>query len=243
MKYLVIIIIFLSLVACNKTSAPDCIKTKGNVIESTRELDNFNRVILRDMIDLKVIQDQSNFLKIRAGENIIPKIVTKVENNELLIEDNNRCNFIRDLEERITIELHTSGFRDLEVYGSGDISFKNPMIVPVFNMDAFETNAKHDINVQTDSCKIKYHIGGNDLILEGTSNYLFLFNLGNNWMRAEGLTSSLTHISSDSSGDVFVNVQNTLLYEIHQTGNIYYQGIPDTIITLEHSGSGNIISL
>lgn len=243
MKYTLSILIFLSLVACNKESAPDCFKTKGEALEVNRELEGFNRVILKDMIDLHIVQDQSNFVIIKAGKNIIPKITTEVDNGDLLIEDNNRCNFIRDLGERIVIELHTTGFRNLEVYGSGNISFDNTLTVPVFNMDAFKTNAKHSINVDTDSCKIKYHIGGNDLTLEGTSNYLFLYNLGNSWMRTEGLSSTLTHVSNDSSGDVFVKAPNTLMYELHQTGDIFYQGIPDTIITLNHSGSGNIISL
>ncbi len=240
MKFRLYIIVILTVLACNKPEAPDCLKTTGKTDSLSIDLNSFETLNFDDFIHLQIIPDSINYAVVVGGKNIIDKILVDQNGDLISISDENKCKFIRDLSNRPMVKLHTTGFSKLDIYGSGDITFMDTMTVPTFKMDAYKSNTEHKLLINSDSCFVRYHIGGNTLHLEGQSHFTYFFSLGNHWMHADKMISTNIHVANDSSGDCFVNCSGILIYELRDTGDIWYTGDPDSIIIGSSEGTGEV---
>ena len=111
--------------ACNKQDAPDCFKSAGftNEIGQLRlEHAVFNSVEVRQNIRLHLVQDTINYLLVRAGRNLLPKISTEVQGQNLIIKNDNRCNWVRSYDNVPEVEVHFKELRYLRCFGFGDVT-------------------------------------------------------------------------------------------------------------------------
>ena len=82
--------------SCNDKDANDCFQKAGNLIKEEFILADFEKIIVYNGIELYIEQSDDEKIIVETGENLMPDIVLKVENNQLEIIDNNTCNFVRD---------------------------------------------------------------------------------------------------------------------------------------------------
>ena len=61
--------------------------TNGNMIIETRQLSDFNTIHINDNIDINMIKSDSSFIEIRAGENLMPNIISEVVDDILIIKN------------------------------------------------------------------------------------------------------------------------------------------------------------
>ncbi len=93
-------------ISCDKEEAWDCIKSTGEITTETRILENFNKIVLYDNINLWMIQDSTAYIEITAGKNLIPKISIEIENGILIIKNENKYNWLRSYKYSIDVYLH-----------------------------------------------------------------------------------------------------------------------------------------
>ena len=63
--------------------------TNGNMIIETRQLSDFNTIHINDNININMIKSDSSFIEIRAGENLMPNIISEVVDDILIIKNEN----------------------------------------------------------------------------------------------------------------------------------------------------------
>ena len=60
--------------------------TNGNMTIETRQLSDFNAIHINDNININMIKSDSSFIEIRAGENLMPNIISEVVDDILIIK-------------------------------------------------------------------------------------------------------------------------------------------------------------
>ena len=59
------------------------ISGSGNIVTQTKNLNQFDGVRASGSIDIEVMNDQTQLVKVEADDNIMPYIITKVEDGML----------------------------------------------------------------------------------------------------------------------------------------------------------------
>lgn len=103
--------------SCNKEKDFDCFKSTGNIVKVFRTTPSFSKILLQGNIHLVFIPDTIQKIEIEAGENLIPKITTTVENDSLILDNRNYCNWVRSFENEVTIYIY--GNPGLKLYHKG----------------------------------------------------------------------------------------------------------------------------
>ena len=96
MKKIVYITSFILLFACNSEDAGDCFQTSGNLIQQEVTIEAFEKILVNRDIKLVVKQDVNYKVVIETGKNLMNDVKVKVINDQLILTDDNTCNYVRD---------------------------------------------------------------------------------------------------------------------------------------------------
>lgn len=144
MRLLSFLSTILVLTSCQK-EVGNCFKSTGPIVEEMRTLGPFTDLEVNDNINLTWHQSDSNYIRIKAGKNLISQITSKNEGKTLVLKNQNTCNWTRSYGDQVAIDLFAPtpfvmrhwGFGKLisndslmsspllvQHYGAGDISLK-----------------------------------------------------------------------------------------------------------------------
>lgn len=208
-------------------------KGSGNVITETRDVSDFDRVILTGMGDLTVTQGDSERLEIEAEDNVIPHITTKVSGGILeigfdrktiipteAVKFNLTMRNVRGLETKGVSNIQSSGITtdqlNIVISGTGNINLRNlnagKLTVTVSGAGNFNAEGKADEQKIT---------------MSGAGNY-----------NGEDLESKVSEISISGLGRATLWVTDQFDATISGTGGIDYYGSPQ--VSQKISGLGSI---
>jgi hypothetical protein len=233
---------FFVFVCCTKDNAVDCFKSNGSDKTETRYLDRFDSVKVNDKFDVTISSGSEYKVEVIAGKHIIKNIFTKVKNGELIIENNNRCNFVRGYKRKMQVHITTPYLKRIFHNGVGPVTFEN------FTQDTVNVKAENSgdtyLNGTFDVINTSSH-GNGDMYLSGWTRNLNVYSKGTNYTHAENLTvRDYIFISTSSLGDTYLNANGLGLldYYVWSDGNIYYTGKPASIRELsDGSAKGQVI--
>ncbi|MCB9361060.1 MAG: DUF2807 domain-containing protein [Flavobacteriales bacterium] len=238
-QFLIAIIFICLLYSCDKDSA--CLKGAGNVVTEDRTpTESFDKIFLNHNINLQITQDSNVSITAVGGENLLSRIITKVEDGTLKISSENKCSFLRDYDNLITIYLRVPNIKNIEYIGFGDVTSNGILNFPELTIDSREGTGDVDLTLNSTNLYLKQHTGPADFKIHGVSKFLYVYTNGNGWMYCQDMLADKVHVSSNGTGDVFVNPVNELRVELRAIGNVNYYGNPVLNVT-EHTGSGDII--
>jgi hypothetical protein len=230
MKYLIQILEVLFCVtlvlvfeSCEKENMFDCFKSTGNIKVEKRMLPSFTEVEVQNNINVIFIQDSLTFAEASAGENLLPLIVTEVEEGRLLIENHNTCNWVRDFSVPIDVYVHLPQLIKLKTYGSGKISSLGTLRCNIIEADNRGTG---DIELAVDAVEVYSKHGIGDNTFTGNANYLYVYNTSFGYSFCSGLKVNRATVINLASGNSFVDACDNLDAEIKGSGNIFYTGSP-----------------
>jgi len=130
MRQVILLLFCLSFTTCQKGHRLDCVKTAGKVVTETFSLENFTKINVADKIDLELVYTplESPSLEITYNENLIHGIKRDVKDGELILRDDNTCNWVRsfDLQPRLRL-FYNDSLRDLLINGSAKVYNKDTM--------------------------------------------------------------------------------------------------------------------
>ncbi|HTA82754.1 MAG TPA: DUF2807 domain-containing protein [Bacteroidia bacterium] len=240
-KYLNILLILLSMVtlSCNKTPVCDCFDATGNPTEETRVVPYFEQVHVEDDVNLVISIGSSEQVIIQGGSNLVHNISANVSNNVLTLKNNNICNWLRSYRKSIiTVYITMPRVTYLENEGSGNITSSDTIAMDTLQV---QTISSGDINLMVHTNTILGHMfGPGDVTLNGIStNLLCTANGGTGFLYASSLKTSYTFISTTTTGDCYVNASSLLIALINLRGNVYYSGTPTIESTIK--GAGQLI--
>jgi hypothetical protein len=228
---------------CDKPDAPDCFTRAGEEISETRQLEEFTRIELHDLIELTIVEDSTaTFAVVTGNENLLDKVVTEVNGNVLTIDNENTCRFVRSFKNKLSIELHTSGLNALINYGQGDVSSVNKLKTDVFFYEQNHGVGDVNLSLDADSVSIICHTGIGNVTLSGTARTGGFFNGGYGEIDAADLETEQAFVNNSSVNDVKVKFSDYLFAFINLSGNIYYSGPPQQI-DFTSEGDGELIPI
>jgi len=228
---------------CKKPGSFDCLKSNGPETTQTRDPGFFNRIEVKDKIDVIVVKGSEFKTEVSAGKHIIDKIYTGIENRVLKIENRNKCNVVRGYKKNVTVKITLPHLFELTHNSVSDVHFdgdfnQDSIIIKVLSSGNVYLNGSFDV-INTESN------GNGDLYLSGSTKYLSSYTRGTNYIHAENLIiSEYADVASVCIGDVYLNgsALKKLKYYIGKSGNIYYSGnIREISGVTESDATGQII--
>ncbi|WP_339752395.1 head GIN domain-containing protein [uncultured Winogradskyella sp.] len=245
MKKLIYIFVLL-LVACNREDGIDCFQTSGNIIQEMVEVSNFERILVNRDVELIIKESPDYKVTIESGENLINDVIVEVIGNQLILTDNNSCNYVREygitkiyVEAPNLIEIRTSS--QYEISSDGILNYNTIVLYSEdfnggseFTVGDFRlTVASENISIVSNNISFFY--------LEGSVTNLFVgFYSGSGRFEGENLIAQYVDVYHRGSNDMVVNPIQSLTGELRGTGNLISVNEPP-IVNVERIYIGQLI--
>jgi len=235
-----IILLFFS--ACKKEEDRTCFKFIGNEDVLELVLEDFDKLILGKNLKYVFIQDVENKLILKGGENLLNHIQFDISDGEMTIEDENKCNFLRNQDKKVIVEIHYENISEILFLGTEKVEFQNQMIANNLLINLRDGAGEFNLNIKANQLNVIVSSGWGNFNINGEVNFLKLDIRSNGFGSAYGLdVRDSVHVLSNSSelfkfnaGGCFVRSQ------MYESGDVWYIGQPNSITHVSF-GSGQLI--
>jgi hypothetical protein len=242
MKYFFGFLFTVFAVACSKDNRFACFTSSGKEITQTRQVNVFKNIRLSGKVTLTLLQGTEQSVEVFAGQNIIKNIKTRVENQELVIEDKNTCNFVRGYKREIKVTITTPYLYELTNESVSSIYMRD------FRLDSLYIKAggsgDNYISGNFKNLRISSH-GNGDVYLSGATEAMAIYMNGQNYIHAfDFLVYGYLFLAHISQGNCHLNLTETDLfnYSIQSSGNVYYKGSAKTTEgSIESGAKGKLL--
>jgi hypothetical protein len=241
-RYFYISLLMLSLFSCKKPEDRRCFKSWGEETERIVNLDSFDKLILYEQIEYVLIQDSTDKLVIKGGENMVQLIHWEINDGLLLIRNKSRCNFLRNLKKKVLVEIHFTRLMNIHYEGTEPMTNKDTIQTDYFTLLVRDGAGPVDLSLNAIIISADISHGWGDYTLKGKTNFARIAARSNGFCNAYDLqVADSIEVSSETVGSIKVNANNIPMNAIiSNDGNIYYKGIPSKIYKTIN-GSGKII--
>jgi len=212
------------------------IRGNGNVVSEKRFVDSFTSIEIDNSIDIFITEGNSNTITVKADENLLPIISTKVSDGVLVVSNTKSYRSARVMEVHVVMKsidrLFSSGSGD--IYCEGNISGNNVYI---------KLNGSGDLQAAfaVKNLEIKLN-GSGDAEVSGVRGDFKVYISGSGDLEAEELQLENCVLKTMGSGDIKLSGSTTKL-TVKQTGsgdvNAYNMKAVD--VTVSNSGSGDMV--
>lgn len=241
LKHFSLLMIAITLLnSCGKDPFCNCFESTGSKTSEIRTLNSFSTIEVFNNVSVNWHRSNDQKLVVTCGSNLIDGIQTDVEAGILKIRNNNRCNWMRDPGNTFLVDVYSPDLSAIICRTVGDITCKDTVRNSVFLAESWDGTGTIKLNLDVSEAYLKIHTGPVDIIANGHTDYCYLYNTGNGYIRAEGLQTSDAFVMSRSTGDCYVNSDNNLQVKIDYQGDIYYLGQPLNIQS-QITGTGRLI--
>jgi hypothetical protein len=230
--------LWIGLSGCSKSG--ECITNTGTIIREERRLGDFDSINVQDYVNLILTQDSVNRVVVEAGENVISGITTEVVNNELLINNTLRCNWLRSYSKPMNVYIHARNLQKIYYNGSGNITSTNVLKPYGLILDIWGGCGSINLDLDIVQGVFLLHLGTVDITLRGKCAVCSIYQGDYGIFKCGELKAGYSYITNKGSNDCYVNAWQYLSAIIGSIGNIYYTGNPDTVKVLVN-GKGKLI--
>ena len=228
---------------CEKAAICDCFKGTGDEITETRTASPFNVVDLNNKVDLHVHRDSVYRITVTSGKKLINNITTTIEGGILKIDNENKCNWVRDFQNKFSVHIYVPSIQQLEVNeSSGNIYFEDTMISQNFLFESWGSTGDYHLKLNCHTITMALQTGPASLYAEGDVGVAYLWNSGGGRFDALKLKTDDIYATNIGMNDVLLYPEIKLEGVIEFSGNIYYKGSP-SIQQFQDNGSGEFIQL
>jgi hypothetical protein len=242
-RFIYILSIFiLTTTSCEKYTVGDCFKSTGPIKIEERSISGFHTVLLKDNIDLVLLSSSTNSISVEAGENLLSKIKTSVDDSVLIIENNNSCNWVRAYDSPLKAYLNFTRLDTIEYRSIGNISSTDTVFIDSLVINVREGAGEISFLVDTHMLFCNIHYGTADIKMKGITMFCSVYSASFGLVDNRGLMATQVYLNNKSSNDVYVKSNDILEVTIENIGNVYYTGSPNHI-SLNKIGAGELIKI
>ncbi len=225
---------------CKKDSMCNCLKNTGDEISENRYVPDFTSIEMNNNVDVVLIPDTFYSLKVICGKNLMDGIKTEVTDNTLRIKNINKCNWLRDFENKFTVEIPLPTIEQITNNGSGNLTCADTLKGYALQVDSWNGSGALSFLIDYQEVRFKLHTGPADIIALGKSYDGYVYNAGNGFFKGSELKTEYCYVISKGTGDTEVYAAKELGATIEYQGDIYYSGDPQSILQTI-SGTGKLI--
>lgn len=212
----------------------DRVEGSGQVTEERRSLSGFSSLRVSGPFDIDLRAASSEGVTVRADDNVLPLIETRVADNALEIQPRRGASFRTRVRPRVTVEFVRMDA--ISLAGSGDL------VADRIRADTFAVS----ISGSNDMCVRSLEAGTFGLSIAGSGDFRASGRADTQGIRIAGSGDAMLHdlvgkvvkISIAGSGDVSVHATDELEVQIAGSGDVTYRGDPKIRRSL--AGSGEI---
>lgn len=240
----IILILFCIIIhqGCKKDSLCNCIENTGSDKTEIRQLEAFNAIELNNNVDVILTPDSSYFAEVTSGKNLMDGIETKVIGDRLVIRNKNRCNWLRDFENKFIVNIHYKSIRQITNNGSGNLSCADTLRENYLMVENWNGTGELNFKINGKETYLKIHTGPADIIASGKSELLYIYSAGNGYVRSANLVANYINVTNKSTGDCEIFPLYEMDVKIGYSGDVYYKGNP-TVIKQDITGTGTLAPL
>ncbi len=238
MKSIKIFIAFLLLISAGRVFA----KTNAADPTEDRHLSGFKAVNVTGGFDVYITQGATESVKVVAPEDVIHNIITEVKGNTLNIytKDHLSWSNLFSGHKKMAVYVSIHEIEGIELTGSGDVYFKEGVTASSMRL---HLTGSGDITGKLTAKNLESAItGSGDIKVSGHADNSKVSVTGSGDYTARDLITGNTSARVSGSGDVTVNVNESLEASVTGSGDIHYSGNPKNI-RKSKTGSGDISKL
>lgn len=234
---------------------PMFITGQGPIVTQTFDLDPFDEIASETVIDVEVVQGETQQVTVEGNENMMNFIELKVINHKLYVDlkDGSYNHFelkvyvtipmLKEVELESTGNVYIGEFTNLEslnLYSRSTGNIDANGLFEIANKLTVKSSSTGNVSINTtcDEVEVEATSTGN-VTLKGTCNTQQVNLNGTGNYRAFDLFSKECTVTTNGTGDARVNVSDILNARIRSIGNIYYKGDPKVYV--QDSSIGNLI--
>lgn len=237
-------LLVLCLNSCRKEQLDDCFTAAGKDGTETRTVGDFNKILVDDKIELRLIQDSANHGKIviRGGSNLFEGITTEISKGQLEIDNQNICNFVRSYKKKIEVEVYFKSIDRLEVATAATVTSEDTLKLPFLNI---LHHSMGDINLTLQSEEIFIQsLNGAGTIIKGDVGIIKSSIEGISFLDTRECNAGNVFVDTHSPLDCFINARDIIFVKIYNSGNIFYLSEPSSLKEVnEKTGEGELLLL
>ena len=206
------------------------------------KLDSVQEFKLYGGIVYKFYQDTLKKVSIKGGENVISFIDVDSDNYITSIHNKNSCNFLRDYDDKIIVEIHYPHYKTIYGEPTEPMTFVDTLVGDFTNIILRNGGESLSLNAKMNHLVLNVSFGTGSINVNGKVNLLSLttHNLGR--INALGIESKEINIYQASNADMLVNFKNSKVkVRFHGNGDVKYTGIPNEL-NISGEGDGEVIS-
>ncbi|MDR0365199.1 MAG: DUF2807 domain-containing protein [Bacteroidales bacterium] len=217
--------------------------TTGEVATETRTIDFAKGIIMYDDVNV-ILTDKidKKEIVVSAGKNIIKKINAVVKDSVLIIRNNNKWNWTRDLNPEINVWVNDEGIEHILHASVGALTNEGVFSFKDFSLALLNGNGIINLNVDGFYMGVYTHNSYTDIIINGYSQYFNLILYSYAPVDCRNMNCYGFYVKNNSIQDCWVHSDYYLYPTITSSGNIYYQGNPE-IRDYVNTGTGSLINL
>lgn len=245
MKTLTILFLTFVLVsACKKPEERTCFKFSGKIDSLDIQVESFNELNLGKRLNYNLVPDTINFIRIKGGSNLLRLVSHEVNQGILYIENQNRCDFLRDFSEILEVEIHFVHLNRVEGRISHNLNSLDTIRGTYFNLSLTGASGYANLLVNTEFINGFANDGNADYTFSGVTKYAHIQAHSNGFADARPLkVTEVLEVTSRSNRSIFCHAEGiSLIVNIERTGSVYYTGNPSSIV-LNKTGTGNLVKL
>lgn len=218
-----------------------------NYITKEIKTGNFQNIESIGSMDVVYIQGEKPRIEIYGPDNVVPMIMTNIENNKLTINYKNNINIVNL--DKLEVKVITNDLNKVRINGSGDFSLPNG-ITHNHGLDLV-VNGSGDVNgkmlhvkklyvningsgdadlrdIKSEICSA-HIIGSGDVALSGVTGNADFEVAGSGDINATALQTKNVKAGTFGSGNISCYATGILVGNIAGSGNIIYKGNPKKI--------------
>jgi hypothetical protein len=221
-------------IAAKMSINTNTIDGNGKSSSQTRQLEKFSKIDARGRVKIYLTQGANTQLKINADENLIPLVISEVEDGELKIKLKNRIRRGENVELYLTAD---SGLEEMKFASEATVETPEGLSGEKLKVES-TAGAQARVKLRYKEVVSAAHAGG-DLTLLGLSNIAtFIFTSGGN-IHAEDFKVEKGIAEGSSGGNATIKVDKELDIEVSSGANLNYSG-QAVLNRINQSSGGNI---
>lgn len=235
LKRIVYILTLIMLFACDSENAGDCFQTTGNIIQQEFAVSNFDKILVNRDIELIIKEGFSEEVIVETGENLLNDVKVEVINSQLVLTDNNVCNYVRTygMTKVYVTASNISEIRSSTQYdikSEGVLTYPNLTVLSEdFNESETITSGNFYLEVDNDRFTLVFNNLSHAFIIGKTNNLKVTLASGLSRFEGRNFIAQKVNLWNRSSNDMIINPQQELKGKISGTGNVIVVNKPPLI--------------
>ncbi|WP_353779598.1 DUF2807 domain-containing protein [Winogradskyella sp. 3972H.M.0a.05] len=241
--YILVITLFF---ACSSENANDCIQASGDIVQERVDVSAFSRILVNRGVELILKQDTDFSVVIEAGENLISDVSARVSGNQLILTDDNTCNYVRDY---VSTKVYVSApditeirsSTQYEIRSDGVLNFTSlSLLSEDFNAPGSYTTGDFRLSVNLEELRVVTNNLSSQYIDGATETLHIFFASGSGRFEGAELIAEEVIIDHRGSNDMIVNPQQSLTGILRGTGDLISVNQP-AVVDIDQQYTGKLI--